>query len=126
MCVTRAAPLAREVFALDVAPNLGPKAKAVQLLAWNPLATAWVAPKVEVKVVFVAKAPQLVGFTRKPWRLIVTVRVFRRSGMPSWIVGISPATVTRAVCGSTKMPVRATTVPRLKGPAIALTSMVIP
>src|SRR3984957_7364383 len=126
MCVTKAAPLAREVFALDVAPNLGPKAKAAKLLAWNPLATAWVAPKVEVRVVFVAKAPQLVGFTRKPWRLIVTVRVFRRSGMPSWIVGISLSSVTRAVGGSKKLPVRSTTVPKLKGPAIALTSKVIP
>src|SRR5205823_9640688 len=52
-------------------------------------------------------------------RLTATLTLLSRIGTPPTIVGSVLAALTRAVCGSTLMAARVTTVPRLNGPATA-------
>ena len=114
----RLAPFSFEVFALVAVLNDGLKASALQLPTWKGLDSPCVAPNVEVNVDSVASGPQLVGLKMKLVRLTATLRVFNRTGTPPTIVGrLVLATVTRAVCVSTEIVARVTTVPRLKGPA---------
>lgn len=81
--------------ALVEAVNFGLKASAVQLFTWKGVEMFWAAPKVERSSVSVASTPQLVGLTRKPWRLMAIVSVRKRRGMPLKIVGTLPLTVMR-------------------------------
>ena len=67
--------------------NFGLNASALQLATWKGLERLCVAPNVESSALSVASTPQLVGLTRKPWRLIATTSFFMRSGMPLTIVG---------------------------------------
>ena len=121
--VSRLAPLAFEVLALVDALNVGLNASALQLPTWNGLDRLCVAPNVEVSVDSVASAPQLVGLSRKRGLLVATVKPFSRTGTPLTIVCTAPETITRAVCGSTLIVARVTTLPRLNGPATAGTTI---
>src|SRR5580692_10082886 len=80
--VSRLAPLAFEVFAPAADPNDGLNASAPQLLTWNGIDVLCVAPSVDVSVVSVASAPQLLGLRRNPCLLISTLIPRRRRGMP--------------------------------------------
>src|SRR5947208_7011648 len=121
--VRRLAPPALVALALVEAANTGAKASAPQPRTPNGLERDCVVPNVEVSVVSVESASQLVGSTRKLGRLTATVNVRSRTGTPLTIVGTPPETLTRALRGSTYMPARATTVPRSNGPATAGTAI---
>src|ERR1700722_13221019 len=106
------APLAFEVLAFVEAVNLGTKASAAHPVAWNGVDRDWVVPKVEVSVVLVVSAPQLVGLIAKLERFAFTLRVRKRSGTPPTIVGNWLEMTTRAVNGSTLMAARVTILPK--------------
>src|ERR1700733_4076315 len=118
--VTRLAPFSLECFPLVDAVNAGLKDSPLQPSAWNGLdSPAWTAPNVEVSVVSVASAEQLVGFNRKPCLLTLTLSERIRSGTPLTIVGNVVSAVTRAVVWLILIVERVTTGPRLNGPATA-------
>src|SRR4029077_4993101 len=77
-------------------------------------------PCTETIVPVICSALQLVGLKTNCGRSIVTLTVCTRSGTPSRICGRgSLVTVSAAVLGSMFSAARTTTVPRLKGPALA-------
>ncbi len=69
------------------AVSFGANASALHSLAWNGVERDWVVPKVEVSVVSVFNAAQLVGLIAKSARLTFTSIERRRSGTPPTIVG---------------------------------------
>ena len=70
------------------------------------------APWSLVSVAPIAIGSQLVGLKTNPGRSIVTLTTFNCNGMPSSTVGSgSLVTVKAAVCGSTLICARTTTVP---------------
>ena len=99
--------------------NLGLNGSALQLATLNGLDRVCVALKVDVNVVLVASAPQLVGLKRKFGRLTATLMLRSRNGTPLKIVGSVLAAMTRPLCGSTPIATRVTIVPRSNGPAAA-------
>ncbi len=93
MFVTSEAPLAREVFAPEDAPNFGANARALQFVAWKGVESDWLAPPLEFSVVAVLCAAQLVGLTRKPWPLIARLQRFhaqRNALEDRWALRLRP------------------------------------
>ncbi len=87
---------------------------------------------VPVNVESVERTPQLVGLNRKCSRLIETLSVFRRSGMPPTVRGsVLLVMINREVIGSTLIVASTFTFPRLNvgvadpgvGPATAGTTI---
>ncbi len=124
--VTSEAPLVREVFALELALNFGANFRALQFATWNgdcaialpvapPGSSVVKLPTVET----VWNALQLVGLIMNPGLFTATLMFLMRSGTPLRILGSVLSTITWEVNGSTVIPARVTTVPKLKGPATA-------
>ena len=82
-----------------------------------------VAPNVDVRLVSVNSVEQLVGFSRNPCLLTLTLSERRRIGIPPTIVGSVVSAVTRAVVGLMLIVERVFTSPRLNGPATAGTAI---
>src|SRR6185436_6652313 len=119
--------LTREVCALPAAENPGLNASDEQDSTWNGFASpVCTDPNVDVSVVSVASAEQLVGLIRNPCLLISMFTCLRRIGTPLTMVGSTLSAVTRAVVGSMLIVERVTTVPRSNGPAAASIGIDIP
>ena len=124
--VTRLAPFCFVGLPLVVTANDGLKASALQPVAWNGSDASCVAPDVDVSVVAIDAAAQLVGLSMNPCRLMDTVSALSLTGMPATMVLTGAVTVTAAVLWLTVIFARVTTGPRLNGPATAGTTMDIP
>src|SRR6476646_999499 len=99
--VSSAAPLSLEVCALLAAENAGLNASDEQNSTWSGFESpACTAPNVELSVVSVALAEQLVGLIRNPCLRISMFTSLRRMGTPLTIVGSTLSAVTRPGVGS--------------------------
>src|SRR5258708_6417078 len=119
-------PLTREVFELLLAVNFGVNFRALQLATWKGedrpfVAVAPPAPSVAKPptVETVSSFAQFVGLSMKPDLLTATLMFLIRSGIPLRIFGSVLSTITWAVVGLRLIVATVTTVPRLKGPAMA-------
>jgi hypothetical protein len=127
----RLAPLALEACPPILALMLGVNFRLLQPAAWKRLETRTLAPWAPEAVPVSDIALQLVGLNVKPGRLIVTLTVRMSAGMPLCSPSTlltncgrgSETTVICAVCGSMRIELRTTTLPRLKGPATAGTTI---
>ena len=107
--------------------SFGLKGRFLQPAAANGFDTCAVAPSEPCTDAVICFASQLVGLNMNPARVIATLTVWIRSGIPSTICGSgSLVTVSALVLGSTLMAERTTTLPRLNGPATAGTTMLRP
>src|ERR1700688_3347347 len=91
----RRSPFCLVALALVDALKDGLNGSALQPETWKGLDVLCPAPNVEVSCELVASGLQLVGLNRKLPRLIATLRLCRRSGTPSTIVGIELVAITR-------------------------------
>src|SRR6185437_424989 len=130
---SRLAPFFREVLPEVETSNCGLKARPVQLVTWNGVATVTRAPSLLDSVPSTAVRAQLVGFNVNPGLSTVTFTTLNCSGIPSSSVGSgSLVTVNAAVRGSMLMAARTTTVPcpvvpaSVYGPATAGTTILNP
>src|SRR5256714_8667361 len=127
--VSRLTPLALVNFAIVAALKDGLKPSLSHWLTWNGLDRLWVPvmpPAASVKPLStdsVASGLQLVGLSKKPCLLVLTLMRRMRTSTPLTRRGTVLVTITRAVLGSTLIVARVTTRPRLNGPATAGTAI---